>query len=86
METGPYVLLPIIALVVIFFVVFIGAMRRYKRCPSDKLLIIYGKTGKDETGSARSAKCIHGGAAFVWPLIQDYQYLDLKPITIDVNL
>ncbi len=87
MESSTYLILPITALVVIFFAVFIGAMRRYKRCPSDKLLVIYGKTGKDvATGTTRSAKCIHGGAAFVWPLIQDFQYLDLKPITIDVNL
>ncbi|NQT34364.1 flotillin family protein [bacterium] len=86
METGSYILLPIIALVFIFFVVFIGAIKRYKRCPSDSLLVVYGKTGKDIDGATRSAKCIHGGAAFVWPLIQDYAYLDLKPITIDVNL
>jgi flotillin len=86
MDNGSYILLPIVALVVIFFVVFISAMRRYKRCPSDKLLVIYGKTGKDAAGSVRSAKVIHGGAAFVWPLIQDYEYLDLKPISITINL
>ena len=28
---------------------------RFKRCPSDRILVIYGKTGKD--GSSR---CIHG--------------------------
>ncbi len=53
---------------------------RYKRCPSDKVLVIYGRTGQG------SAKCIHGGAAFVWPVIQDYEYLDLTPISIDVDL
>jgi len=56
------------------------AVTRYKRCPSDKVLVIYGKTG------AGSARCIHGGAAFVWPVIQDYEYLDLTPISIDVDL
>jgi len=81
-----YILIPITALVFIVFGVIIGAMRRYKRCPSDQLLVIFGKTGKDASGATRSAKTIHGGAAFVWPLIQDYEYLDLKPITIDVNL
>ncbi|MDP8238169.1 MAG: SPFH domain-containing protein [Candidatus Hatepunaea meridiana] len=85
MET--YLLIPVIALVIIFFGVIIPAMRRYKRCPSDKLLVIYGKTGKDQSsGMARSARCIHGGAAFVWPLLQNYEYLDLKPITIEINL
>ena len=28
----------------------------------------------------------HGGASFVWPLIQDYQWLDLTPIPIDIAL
>jgi flotillin len=41
---------------------------------------VYGKTG----GS--SAKCIHGGGAFIWPIIQDFAYLDLKPISIEANL
>jgi flotillin len=53
---------------------------RYRRCPSDKILVIYGKTGQG------SANCIAGGAAFVWPVIQDYKYLDLSPISIDVDL
>ena len=53
---------------------------RYKRCPSDKILVIYGKTGQG------SAKCVAGGAAFVWPIIQSYEYLDLAPISIDVDL
>ncbi len=86
MDANMYILVPITALVVIIFVVFIAAMRRYKRCPSDKLLVVYGRTGRDEEGSTRSARCIHGGAAFVWPLIQDFEFLDLKPITIEVNL
>lgn len=53
---------------------------RYRRCPSDKILVIYGKTG------GGSAKTLAGGAAFVWPVIQDYEYLDLTPISIDVDL
>ncbi|HPH47641.1 MAG TPA: SPFH domain-containing protein, partial [Chryseolinea sp.] len=30
--------------------------------------------------------CIHGGGAFVWPVIQDYAFLDLKPLSIEANL
>ena len=68
--------------VILIFVVFLFSMfRRYKRCPSDKILVIYGKTSGE--GSAR---CIHGGAAFIWPIIQDYSFLDLTPISIEVNL
>ena len=54
---------------------------RYKRCPSNRVLVIYGKVGGGNT-----AKCIHGGAAFVWPLIQDYAYLSLEPIQIEIPL
>lgn len=54
---------------------------RYKRCPSDKILVVYGRTGTDA-----SAQCYAGGGTFVWPVIQDYQYLDLTPQSIDVNL
>jgi len=59
--------------------------RRYKRCPSDRILVVYGKVGAGSDGS-RSAKCIHGGAAFIWPIIQDYEFLDLTPLSIDIDL
>ena len=75
----PIYLILIIAFVL--FVTFAAILRRYRRCPSDKILVIYGKTGR-----AASAKCIHGGAAFIWPVFQDYSYLDLKPISIECNL
>ncbi len=70
----------IIAAVVVFFITVSALVSRYKRCPSDKILVVYGKTG----GS--SAKCIHGGGAFIWPVIQDYAYLDLRPLSIEANL
>jgi len=54
---------------------------RYKRCPSDKILVIYGKVGEGQ-----SANCIHGGGALIWPLIQDYAYISLTPMTIGIPL
>ena len=66
--------------IVLLFVLFATIIRRYRRCPSDKVLVVYGKTG------GGSAKCIHGGGKFVWPVIQDYAYLSLTPISIDANL
>ncbi len=63
------------------FIILITFIRRYRRCPSDRILVVYGKVG-----SGNSARCIHGGAAFIWPVIQDYQYLDLTPMSIEVNL
>ncbi|HQA73903.1 SPFH domain-containing protein [Flavobacterium sp.] len=70
----------IVVAVVVLFVTLTALISRYKRCPSDKILVIYGKTG------GTSAKCVHGGGAFIWPVIQDYAYLDLKPISIEANL
>ena len=69
-----------------FFVTLAAVLKRYRRCPSDKILVIYGKTGKNASGSISSARCIHGGAAFIWPVFQDYAFLDLKPISIECNL
>ena len=71
----------VIAAVLFIFLFFIVLIRRYKRCPSDRILVVYGKVG-----GGQSAKCIHGGAAFIVPVIQDYEFLDLTPISIEVNL
>ena len=70
----------LVGLAVLAFVMVVFLVSRYRRCPSDKILVIYGKTGQG------SAKCLAGGAAFIWPVIQAYAYLDLSPISIDVDL
>lgn len=72
--------------VVIVFALLMGILSRYRKCPSDKILVIYGKVGSDKNGQARSAKCVHGGAAFIMPIIQSYQFMDLTPISINVDL
>ena len=72
--------LPVVGIVVLV-VLFAAVINRYRRCPSDKILVIYGGSG-----SKKSAKCVHGGGAFVWPIIEDYAYLSLTPISIDANL
>lgn len=72
----------LIVLIVITLLSFLLLLaRRYKRCPSNCVLVIYGKVRKGTT-----ARCIHGGAAFVWPLIQDFAYLSLEPIQIEIPL
>lgn len=72
--------------VLFLFIIIVSMLRRYKRCPSDRILVVYGKVGKGVESESRSAKCIHGGAAFIWPIIQAYQFLDLTPISIEINL
>ena len=84
---GSQYLVILIAVAVVFvFILIVSFFRRYKRCPSDRILVIYGKVGKGLEKESRSAKCVHGGAAFIWPIIQDYAYLDLTPISIEINL
>jgi flotillin len=69
------------AVVVLFLSFTMLLVSRYKRCPSNKVLVIYGKVGGGNT-----ARCIHGGAAFVMPLIQDHAFLNLEPMQIEVPL
>ncbi len=73
----------VVVLVVFTLILFLS---RYKKCPSDRIMVIYGKIKKDAEGNTRSSKCIHGGAAFVWPVIQSYEFMDLTPISIGVDL
>ena len=75
----------LIILIISFLVVVIGMtiffFSRYQKCPSDRILVIYGKTAPGQ-----SSRCLHGGAAFIWPVIQAYEFLDLTPIPIDIPL
>ena len=82
----PEILIAICVAVVIVFALLMGILSRYRKCPSDKILVIYGKVGSDKNGQARNAKCVHGGAAFIMPIIQSYQFMDLTPISINVDL
>lgn len=75
----PFVFLLLGTIILVFL--FVAIINRYRRCPSDKILVIYGNRG-----TSKSAKCVHGGGAFVWPIIEDYAYLSLTPIGIDANL
>ncbi len=83
LEPGSGTWLAIGVILVLAFVLSLSlvVVARYKRCPSNRVLVIYGKVTKGQ-----SAKCLHGGGAFVWPLVQSYAYLDLEPIQIEVPL
>ena len=65
---------------------FLWVLSRYRKCPSDKILVVYGKVGADKDGNPRSCICIHGGAKFIVPVLQSYAYLDLTPIEIELNV
>ncbi len=68
-------------LIVFLFLVIVYWISRYRRCPSNKILVVYGRVG-----GGKSANVIHGGGTFVWPVIQAFSYLDLTPMTIDIKL
>ncbi len=74
----PYILGIVVSIIAVGILMWFAS--RYRRCPSNRVLVIYGKTGKG------AAKCVHGGAAIVWPLIQAYDYLDLEPFVVPIEL
>lgn len=76
-----FIIIMVLAGVLFLAGFFLIIARRYKRCPSNRILVIYGKTG-----AGQSSKCLHGGGAFVWPLVQNYDYLSLDPIQIEIPL
>ncbi len=75
------IILLIAGVLLILVGMLFAVSRRYRRCPSDRILVVYGKVG-----GGKSAKCIHGGATFVWPLIQNHSYLELTPMPIEIPL
>ncbi len=66
-------------LLLVFTVAFVAT--RYKRCPSNRVLVVYGRVA-----GPKAARCFHGGGAFILPLIQDHEYLSLEPLVIDIPL
>ena len=66
--------------IIVFLVILtiVGLLSRYRKCPSDQLLVVYGKvSGKS------AAKIYPGGGVFVWPVIQDYKTMSLRPFQIN---
>ncbi|BCS87386.1 flotillin family protein [Pseudodesulfovibrio sediminis] len=73
--------LPVIAFTFLLVATVAFLASRYKRCPSDMILVVFGKVGQGQ-----SARCIHGGGTIIWPLIQDFSYMSLTPMTIAIPL
>ncbi|MCL2797589.1 MAG: flotillin family protein [Firmicutes bacterium] len=74
----------IVILVLILAAYLILIVTRIKKCPSDKIMVVYGAVGKNKDGTARSSRCIHGGVMFVWPVFQAYSFIDLTPIRFEL--
>ena len=80
-EAGALLTIMMFATILFLVAIVIFFAQRYKRCPPDKVMVVYGRTDK-----GKASRTIHGGAALVWPLIQDYAFLTLTPITINIDL
>lgn len=78
--SGMFFIIAIAVALFVFFFVLLFLASRYRRCPSNRILVIWG------TGSKSSAQCHHGGGKFVWPVIQDYAYMSLEPLVIEIPL
>lgn len=74
------VVLLVIASLVVFFV------SRYKRCPPNQVMVVYGSGGTTDEEGRTIAKVLNGGGTLVWPVIQDYEFMSLKPYQIEINL
>src|SRR5574344_2905679 len=81
MYSENFLLIGVLSFSAFLFIFFVFLASRYKRCPSNKILVVYGKVGQ-----GKSASCYHGGGTFIWPLIQDFKFLDLTPMTINIPL
>ncbi|PKM62943.1 MAG: hypothetical protein CVU97_02905 [Firmicutes bacterium HGW-Firmicutes-21] len=82
----PIIIGLVAVMVLVILIMMIFALSRYKKCPSDKIMVIYGSVGVNPDGTRRSVMCIHGGACFVWPIFQAYEFLDLTPISVNIDL
>ena len=57
-------IIPIAILVLFIILTASWLFSRYRMCPPDKILIVFGKVG-----TGQPAKCYHGGSTFVLPVI-----------------
>jgi flotillin len=74
------------AVILVLFITLFWLASRYHRCPSDRILVVYGKVTSSGGKDGLASRCYHGGGAFVWPVIQDYSFLELTPLSIEINL
>ena len=76
-----FVIIAIVLQACLILVLLMLLVKCYHRCPSNKLMVIWGVgTGPE------AAMVLHGGTKFVIPIVQDYAYLDLGPREVDIAL
>jgi len=80
-----YALVGIIVLAALFFVLrsFIPA---YRRVPPNRVMVLYGRGrsvfAADGSIQQTGVRMVVGGGTFVWPILEEFQFLDLNVMTI----
>ena len=77
---GEFISFEVILTIVIPCLLFVSALifisKQYVRCPSNKVLVKFGKVRGGQT-----SETYHGGGTFIVPLIQGYSFLSLEPVS-----
>jgi flotillin len=71
--------LALVPLLLVLVLVVVLATR-FRRCPPNKLLVVYGR------GVPGGMKVMQSGAALVWPLMQDSALLSLEPLQVSLTM
>lgn len=80
-KTGLFVLMAAGVVVFVAFFLLVWLASRWKRCPPNRVLVIWKQGDKSS-----SLKCVHTGGQFVWPVVQDFSYMQLEPLVIEIPL
>ncbi len=80
-KTGLFVLMAAGVVVFVGFFLLVWLASRWKRCPPNRVLVIWKQGDKSS-----SLKCVHTGGQFVWPVVQDFSYMQLEPLVIEIPL
>ena len=81
-----------VGLVAVLFIAYLVLRLRYKKAGPDEALIVYGRRQflgakvRDEKGQVESFRIVRGGGSFVWPATEQYEFLSLKMMTLDIDL
>ena len=74
------------------FIIYILIRMRWKKAGPDEALIVYGKRklfGRKvigDEGHIEGFPIVRGGGTFVWPAWEQYEFLSLKMMTLDIDL
>ncbi len=60
---------------------FVAFARNYRKCPPNKVLVVYGRKHAD-----KGYRLINGGSAFVLPLFEDFTYIGLETFSVESSV